>query len=181
MKIHILGPAGSGATTLGRALAIRLGGACFDADDYLWLPTPIPYAVRREREKRQRLLLSDMANQESWVLSGSVCGWGDIYIPSFDLVVYLRLPQQVCLARLRQREHDRFGDALLPGGYMHETYTKFMEYAALYDEGDESVRSRRLHERWLGELPCPVLRIETDLPVEDRVELVLNRLNRLQV
>ena len=36
-RIHILGAAGSGTTTLGRALAERLQCPHFDTDDYFWL------------------------------------------------------------------------------------------------------------------------------------------------
>jgi hypothetical protein len=87
-------------------------------------------------------------------------------------VVYLWLPQEVRLERLRRREHALFGDALLPGGSMHEAHQKFMDYAARYDDADESIRSRQLHEKWLSQLSCPVLRIETDLSVAERVQIV---------
>ncbi|WP_275262666.1 hypothetical protein [Paenibacillus tepidiphilus] len=38
-------------------------------------------------------------------------------------------------------------------------------------------RSRKLHEAWMAELNCPVLRLEGDLPVEARVEAVLEWLH----
>jgi adenylate kinase family enzyme len=37
--IHVMGASGSGATSLGRALAGALELPHHDADDYLWLPT----------------------------------------------------------------------------------------------------------------------------------------------
>jgi adenylate kinase family enzyme len=172
-RIHILGASGSGVTTLGRALAARLGCPCFDCDDYFWLPTDPPYQVKRERAQRQELLLRDLSAHDSWVLSGSACGWGDVVIPLLDAVVYLRLPTAVRLERIRRRERERFGDEVLPGGTMHAAYRKLMDYAALYDTGDEGVRSRRLHERWLSGLSCKVIRIEEDLPVGEKVRTVL--------
>lgn len=36
MNIHIFGASGSGATTLGRFLAVQLNVPCFDSDDYFW-------------------------------------------------------------------------------------------------------------------------------------------------
>ena len=172
-RIHILGASGSGTTTLGLALAKRLNCPCFDSDDYFWLPTDPPYQIKRERSQRQRLLLADLLRHDSWVLSGSACGWGDVAIPLFDLVVYLWLPVAIRLERIERRGQEHFGDELLPGGSMHETHRKLMDYAALYDTGDETVRSKRLHEKWLSSLPCNVLRIEDDLSVSDKIQLIL--------
>src|SRR4029450_13094001 len=77
-RIHILGASGSGTTTLGRALAERLQCSHFDTDDYFWLPTDPPFTHQRERIERQRLLMDDLTAQDSWVLSGSLCGWRDV-------------------------------------------------------------------------------------------------------
>jgi adenylate kinase family enzyme len=100
-RIHILGAFGSGTTTLGRALAKRLQCPHFDTDDYVWLPTDPPFTHQRERTERQRLLLDDFTAQEHWVVSGSLCGWGDVAIPLFELVVFLTIPHDIRMARLR--------------------------------------------------------------------------------
>lgn len=52
--------------------------------------------------------------------SGAVCGWGDRLKPRFDLVIFLNVPNEIRLERLRQREAMRYGDAVLPGGSMYE-------------------------------------------------------------
>ena len=101
-RIHITGASGTGTTTLGRALARELGCAHFDADDYYWLPTQPPYREKREPAERVRLLRRDLG--EAWVLSGSVSGWGDPLIPRFTAVVFLWVPKDLRLARLRRRE-----------------------------------------------------------------------------
>jgi adenylate kinase family enzyme len=88
-RIHILGASGAGTTTLGRALAARLQCPHFDTDDYFWLPTDPPFTHQRERTQRQRLLMDDITAHDAWVLSGSLCGWGDVAIPLFELVVFL--------------------------------------------------------------------------------------------
>jgi adenylate kinase family enzyme len=43
-----MGASGSGATSLGRALAAALALPHHDADDCLWLPTVPPYRTLRE-------------------------------------------------------------------------------------------------------------------------------------
>ena len=97
-RIHILGASASGTTTLGRALAERLQCSHFETDDYFWLPTDPPYTHQRERTERQRLLMDDLTAQEQWVLSGSLCGWGDVAIPLFELVIFLVIPQDIRMA-----------------------------------------------------------------------------------
>ena len=175
--IHILGASGSGTTTLGKALAERMGCCHYDTDTYYWLPTEPPFQDKRQPEARVRLLSGVLSPDQSWVLSGSLCGWGDALIPRFSLVVFLRIPPELRMERLRQREWDRCGEAILPGGKMHDAYLRFLEWAAEYDTGrdvpDVKVRSLQRHERWLSQLPCPVVRLETDISVEERVDLIL--------
>jgi adenylate kinase family enzyme len=176
-RVHILGASGSGVTTLGQALAAHLGCRLLDVDDYFWLPTDPPFQETRPRPERQVLLGADLPPDESWVVSGSLTGWGDLFIPLFDLVVFLVIPQDVRLARLAARERRRFGeDALAPGGNMHENHATFMAWAASYDDGDLSMRSRRRHEQWLQDLPCPVLRLEGVGTVEAHLDRVIQRL-----
>ncbi|HEV8438737.1 MAG TPA: AAA family ATPase [Methylomirabilota bacterium] len=176
-RIHILGASGSGTTTLGRPLAQRLGCPHFDTDDYFWLPTDPPFQQRRERSERQSRLGADLSPHRHWVLSGSLCGWGDVFIPSFDLVVFLWVPTAVRLARLAERERARYGaDAVAAGGRLHARYTGFMAWAAAYDDGGLEMRSRRLHEEWLRALPCPVLRFADDRPTEVQLEQVMRAL-----
>ena len=102
-RIHILGASGSGTTTLGQALAERLQCPHFDADDSFWVPTDPPFTHQRERTERAQLLMDDLTAHDAWVVSGSLCGWGDVAIPLFELVVFLWIPHDRRMARLRQR------------------------------------------------------------------------------
>lgn len=164
-RIHILGAAGAGTTTLGKALAERLSVAYFDSDNFYWQQTPDPFTVARPKDERIRLLQEQAADLEGWVLSGSLsgslCGWGDPMIPHFTHVVFLRLDSQSRLHRLRLREVQRYGDAILPGGSRHENSVAFLAWAARYDGGNHSLRSLRRHETWLKALTCPVMRLDS--------------------
>jgi adenylate kinase family enzyme len=162
-RLHITGPSGSGTTTLGRALAQKLCWPVLDADDYYWLPTVPPFQQKRDRDERLSRLLRDFHAHPSGIVSGSIVGWGGAIEQSFDLVIYLWLPAEVRLARLRQREMERYGSV----------DPEFIAWAALYDDGDMTVRSRARHEAWLTKMRCPLLRLEADLTVEERVNQVL--------
>ncbi len=83
------------------------------------------------------LLRADLEKPGGWALSGSLFGWGDVFIPLFDLVVFLYIPADLRMARLRAREIARYGEAAIaPGGAMHASSTAFLQWAAGYDEGD---------------------------------------------
>ncbi len=179
-SIHILGASGSGTTTLACALAERRGYAQLDTDDFFWHPTDPPYQRSREVGERLDLLRAALAPHTAWVLSGSLCGWGDPLIPLFDLVVYLRLPTDIRIQRLRAREAGRFGEAIAPGGPLHHEHEKFIAWAANYDGGDSSTRSRIRHEGWLAALPCRVLRIEGEHTTERRIAMVMEAMDEVR-
>jgi adenylate kinase family enzyme len=161
IRIHITGAAGSGVSTLGADLAERIGGVHLDSDDFYWEPTDPPFQRKREPAERVSLIREAVAGLETWVLSGSLMLWGDPLVPLFDLVVFLHVPTEVRLARLKERETRRFGAAALaPGGVMHKTHRGFMAWAAGYETGALGGRSLERHRQWLSRLPCPVLRIE---------------------
>ena len=176
-RVHIVGASGSGTTTLGRALAGRLDAAHLDTDDFFWLPSDPPFEHIRPTAERQALLAEALARHPAWVLSGSLCGWGDIFIARFDLVIYVWLPPDVRLARLRRRETERYGAAAIaPGGPLHDKAEAFMAWAARYDDGEVVERSRAMHEAWLARLRCPVVRLTTAAPVDGQVDAVLSHL-----
>ena len=169
-RIHIFGASGSGTSSLASALAARHGHRHLDTDDFYWLPTDPPYERARPREMRLALLASTIAPSPSWVLSGSLCGWGDPLIPEFDLAVFLVVPTPVRLTRLRAREAARYGQqAIAPGGARHDAHIAFLGWAGRYDAGGAEMRSRALHEAWLSTLPGAVLRLEGDRTVAEQL------------
>jgi adenylate kinase family enzyme len=174
MRMHILGASGAGTTTLGKALAMRVGCAHLDTDEFFWMPTQPPFQTVRERGERQAMLGAALQRHSDWVLSGSLCGWGDMFIPLFERVVFLWIPREIRLARLRERERARFGAAIMPGGPQHAAHEAFMAWAVRYDDGvDVAERSRAMHERWLAALPCRVERITDTGSVEDHVSTIM--------
>jgi adenylate kinase family enzyme len=172
-RIHIMGASGSSTTTLGRAVAARLLYSHFDTDAYFWLPPDPPFTHERERTARQQLLIDALTAQDAWVLSGSLCGWGDVAIAPFELVVILWIPQNIRMERLRQREYARYGARILPGGEMYASSQAFLAWAAAYDDGDLSIRSRQLHEHWLGMLPFPIICFEGEYTIEEQLAVLM--------
>jgi adenylate kinase family enzyme len=176
-RVHIFGAAGCGSSTLGQAVARRLECQIIDADDVFWLPTRPPYQARRIAADRARLLDDATRSAKTWVLSGSIVGWGDHLIPRFDLVVFLYLPSNVRLARLKEREQERFGAAIGPGGIMCERHQAFLQWAAGYDTGLGG-RTLETDANWLAHLSCPVLIMPGECPTNDQVQSILSSWER---
>ena len=166
MRILITGASGSGTTTLGRAIAEKLEGAYFDADDYYWLSTNPPFTQKRDRALRLSLLLEALQQASSAVVGGSIIDWGTELEDSFTLIVFLTVPTAIRVERLRKREIAQLGRA----------DPLFLEWAAQYDEGRMDGRSLAKHERWLSTRSCPILRIDGAISVNERVARVLKAL-----
>lgn len=172
-RLHVTGASGSGTTTLAAALCARNGWRHVDSDDFLWLATDPPYTDIRPREERVALMRAALDAATDWAVSGSLSGWGDVFVPRFDLVVYLAVPTEERLRRLALREAGRYGAAAIaPGGSMHDAFIEFMAWTAAYDDGAPTMRSRALHDRWLAALPCAVLRLDGTQPVAALAEAV---------
>ena len=173
-RLHITGAAGSGTTTLGRALAQALATPHFDTDDVFWLPTDPPYRRKREVADRLQLLDALLGGRREWVLSGSLDSWGAPLVPLFDMVVWLDVPTELRLRRLAAREELRYGRAAIaPGGPLHAEHQDFLAWAADYDHGLRAGRNRHRHQAWLAELPCTVLRLDGSQPTRSLVREVL--------
>jgi adenylate kinase family enzyme len=163
-RIHITGASGSGTSTLGAALAGRLGVPWHDTDSYFWLPSDPAYVTPRPMPERLERLSRALDDEVGWVLSGSLDGWGDALIPRIGTDIFLHLPGPARLARLQAREVARFGARIAPGGDMHQGSRDFVEWAARYDTAGTDQRSLARHEAWLAALPCPVLRLDASQP-----------------
>jgi adenylate kinase family enzyme len=154
-----MGASGTGTTTLGRALGIDLSFRVFDTDDYYWLPSTPPFQHKQDPEVRLAKLRQDLEFASAAIISGSILNWGPELEDSLSLIVFLSVPADVRVARLKTREMRLYG----------RVDPEFLAWAAQYDEGKMSGRSREKHEQWLLQRTCPVLRIEGDTSTVDRV------------
>lgn len=179
--VHVVGASGSGTTTLGVALATRLGCPHLDTDDFYWVPTDPPYRETRPIEQRLTLMQAAVtaSGTAGCVVSGSLDDWGDRLVPRLRLVAFLRVPTDVRITRLKAREARRFGAAIESGGERYEEYQAFIAWAAEYESGALPGRNLRRHEAWLADLPCPVMRLDGTWPTAALVDAVRGQLGAL--
>lgn len=120
-RILIIGNGGSGKTWLSHALGERLGLPVTHLDDVRWQPGQ--YGVARDNaaviEETRRLSEADR-----WLMEG-VYGWlAKILLPRTDLLVWLDVPEEECLANIRTRGNQ--------GGAREESFAELLEWVATY-------------------------------------------------
>ena len=174
--IHIAGASGAGTSTLGQALEQKYGYKWFDTDDYYWQPTDPPFIKSRPREERVELLAASIEKHPRCVISGSLGVWGDVFIPRFDLVIFVDTRTDIRIERLKKREYERFGERIREGGDMYREHIGFIEWAKNYNTMEPPERCRKLHEEWFEKLSCPLLRVDGAKPIAD----ILLEINEVQ-
>lgn len=154
--ILLLGLNGCGKTTVGREVAARLGFFCMDAEDY-YFPTSGDYSASRTEAEVHRLMEKDIASPDGFVLSCVRCNVTEEILRHTDLAVVLRVSPEVRKQRIIQRELERFGERVPPGGDMYESQQAFHAFAA--------ARTEEIVNSTLGWLDCPIIELDAALPV----------------
>jgi adenylate kinase family enzyme len=182
MRINILGASGTGVTTMGQRLAQELNIRYLDADEYFWRKTEPPFILRRDSTERNRMIRSELLATNDWILGGSIIDWGDNVFPDFDLVVFLYLPSDIRIDRLKRRELETYGDVIYVNSTRKEQFDKFINWAADYDS-NSGIANRTLyaHEKWLSTLTTQIIRLSGDLTTKERIRLTIDKLNEGQL
>lgn len=170
--IHIFGASASGTTTLGQRLCEELGYKHMDTDDYYWMPTEPKYMLKRPVEERIAMMKQDIESADNVVISGSFAGWGDELIPYITLAIRIQIDPKLRMERLLNREVERYGTRIEPGGDMYEHHLEFVEWAKGYDTGDVTMRSKARHDEWQKQLLCEVVYLDGANTVESNEEKV---------
>jgi adenylate kinase family enzyme len=99
-RIMILGPTGSGKTTLGRRIGAALGVPHLELDSFFhqpnWTPTP-------PDEFQAKVLAAIDAAPDGWVTDGNYSVVRRLLLPRADAIVWLRRPWRVSYWRLLKR------------------------------------------------------------------------------
>ena len=147
--ILIFGLNGSGKTTLGRELARIMGFKHMDIEDYVFLPSEIPYTHSRPHGDTESLMIADIEKYRSFIISAVATNFSDKITSMLTLAIHLNTPVDIRMKRIEQREFEKFGDRVLEGGDMYDSSKKFRAFAAS--------RSVSVIEEWGQTLECPVV------------------------
>jgi adenylate kinase family enzyme len=160
-------------------LARQTGIPYFDSDDYYWEQSEPPFTIRRNPDKRNQYLQEALARSQHWILGGSVISWGEAWLSAFDLAVFVWTPSEIRLARLYQREYERYGDVIFNDPARRQQYLEFIQWASGYDDNTARGRTLAAHEAWMQLLSCPVLALRDTASVAERAAVVLAELKKL--
>lgn len=170
--IHIFGSSGSGSTTLARAISQEYGYHFIDTDDAIWEETDPPFNIRKSDKEALNYLKKELSKYPKSVISGAFVGWGDEIKNQVDLFVYMHLPLDIRLERIKTREKNRFQTRVEPGGDLYLQHLDFLNWVSLYEELDESKRSQKQHHAWLKSVLKPVIEIYEEKSIEELIAIL---------
>lgn len=172
-RVYITGAAGSGVSSLGRALAQRLHVSHADVAESYWEASLTPFTEKRAKCDRLDLLSRQMG-AGGWVISGALEGWGESLLEQVDLIVFLIVPTPIRMDRLLRREQAEYGRRIQEGGDLAEAHERLISWAAQYDNAEFSGRNMYRQEAWLEAQSKPVLRMGGTLPLVRLVQKVMD-------
>lgn len=97
-RVLIIGPCGSGKSTLSRIVGDQLGLPVYHMDQLGWLPGWIETEKEMLRERIEAVVATDR-----WVIEGNYGSTLHMRLPRADTVIYLDFPIRLCLWRLLRR------------------------------------------------------------------------------
>ncbi len=177
MKILLFGASGAGTTTLGSELEKQVGFKHLDADSYYWKPTSPPFQEKVPLEERNTALQSDFKTYEKVAVSGSMVSWGKHWESAFDLAVFIYLRNEVRMERLKNREMKRYGNDLHNNLDIQRNSEEFLAWAARYEDPEFNGRSLKIHNGWIKLIKCPVLRLDGEMGLQNKVDKILSILD----
>lgn len=162
-RIIVCGGNGAGKSTLGKALAHELKWRFMDIEDY-YFPTDdgdYKYASARSEAEVTELLEKDLEEKRDFVFSAVKGNYGRA-AEMLDCAVYIKVPKELRLERVRKRSYQKFGNRIQPGGDLYEKEQKFFDMV--------ENRSDDMTSAWLRTLNIPVIEVDGTLPVEKNIE-----------
>ena len=170
--INIFGSSGSGQTTLAKQVAKEFNYKFVDVDDYLWQKTDPPFTKRNSNPVACKLIKEQLKDLKPAVISGSLVGICDELKPKIDFFVYINLDKEIRIKRIMEREKERLGERINPGGDLYNQHQDFLQWISDYEENPETLRSRRQHLLWLDDVNKTVLKITEELSLKELIKLI---------
>lgn len=135
MRIHIIGTAGSGKTTLAKELAHKLGIPHIELDAHYWQPQ---WCHRSRADFHQRC--AAQTDHSAWVVDGEYPVVNEQIWAKADLVIWLDYPLPLVMAQLLRR-----GMALVQTGHNLWGSGNQETLAQLFGPKSLAHRARRTH------------------------------------
>ena len=170
--IQICGLNGCGKSTIGKALAEKIGFHFIDNEHlYFSRSNPDePYAKPKSRTEVERLLMDEVSKHPDFVFSAVKGDYGKDIVPMYNYVVVIEVPKEIRIQRVRNRSFQKFGDRMLVGGDLYGQEEAFFQMVEF--------RKDDYIEDWLQTVNCPIIRVDGTKQIESNVEYIIQIIDR---
>ena len=170
--IQICGLNGCGKSTLGKALAERLGFHFIDNENLYFsgANSDDPYRNPKSRTEVERLLMEEVRKYPDFVFAAVKGDYGNDILQKYSYVVVMEVSPKIRAQRVRSRSFQKFGSRMLPGGDLYHREEAFFQLAD--SRRDDDI------EKWLQKVSCPIIRVDGTKPIEDNVAYIIRAMDR---
>ena len=161
---------GCGKSTLGRALAQKIGFHFIDNEELFFTRNVAdePYQNPRSRAEVEKLLMEEVRKHGDFVLAAVRGNYGKEILPLYRYTVLMEVPKEIRMERIRNRSFQKFGSRMRAGGELYEQEEAFFRTAASRPEDYAAALTRTLD--------CPVLSVDGTRPVDENVEWIVRQM-----
>lgn len=161
---------GCGKSTLGRALAQKIGFHFIDNEELFFTRNAAdePYQNPRSRAEVEKLLMEEVRKHGDFVLAAVRGDYGKEILPLYRYAVLMEVPKEIRMERIRNRSFQKFGSRMRAGGELYEQEEAFFRTAASRPEDYAAT--------WTRTLDCPVLSVDGTRPVDENVEWIVRQM-----
>ena len=169
--IQICGLNGCGKSTLGRALAEKIGFHFIDNENLYFARSQAnePYTNPRSEEEVERLLMNEVSEHPNFIFAAVRGNYGKEIIPMYNYIVVIEVSKEIRSQRVRNRSFEKFGRRMLIGGDLYEQEEAFFRIAE--SRQDDYV------ENWLQLVKCPIIRVDGTKKIEENVQHIIQTIN----
>ena len=121
-------------------------------------------------EEIVKLLYTDLCQNENIIFAGVRGNYSPEIATMFTNAVFVKVPKEIRMERVRSRAFNKFGDRVLQGGDLYEREKDF--YDIIEKRTDEVVTN------WLETLNIHVITIDGRKPIEENVAYIIQAIDR---